>query len=104
MTKLLTIVAPILIFIGVIYGATVGMNIVSANTPIHPENPENKYPVIYGQSVVVHNNHYDIAYDGKTCFQWVTESMPVVILNPNTVTFTSYIDDMDVTHIIACEQ
>ncbi len=103
MIKLLTIITTILIFVGIVYGVAVGVNIASAS------NPENKYPIVWGNSIVADNQYhqngnYDINYDGDTCFRWVTESMPVVVASPRIITFTPYIDDIDITHIISCEQ
>ena len=33
-------------------------------------------------SLTVTGTHYDIHYDGATCFQWVDASRPSVVLNP----------------------
>ena len=78
------------------------------------ENPNNNYPTIYGQSIVAENHYsilnqhgtpgnYDISYDGNTCFRWLSDSQPVVVADPDIITYTTPVDDFDLVHIIACE-
>ena len=108
----------VLLLVGMVYGAAVGINIAyadgelsdSASAPnVHDvHNPSNAYNIIYGQSIIAdnfyhHNGNYDIQYDGNTCMRWLTDSMPVVIANPSIITYTTPIDDFDLVHIIACE-
>ena len=99
-----------LAIIGLLYLAAVGINIASADTPpaeqqiVTLENPDNLYPTIKGTSVVAGNGHYDVAYDGNTCFQWITDWMPVVVENPSIITYTTPVDDFDLIYIIACEE
>ena len=79
------------------------------------DNPSNAYPTIYGQSMVAENyyvlvneygtpGNYDISYDGNTCFRWFTSFTPVVVVDPNVITYTTPVDDFDLVHIIACER
>ena len=99
-----------LAIIGLLYLAAVGINIASADTPPaeqqkeYLENPANVYPIVYGTAVVARNGHYDVAYDGNTCFQWITDWMPVVVENPSIITYTTPVDDFDLIYIIACEE
>jgi len=51
--------------------------------------------------ITVTNNHYDIHYDGNTCFQWLADWHPVVVLHP-IVIYNTPIDDFDLIQIIAC--
>jgi len=78
------------------------------------ENPANTHSVIYGSSIVAENHYvlvnaygtpgnYDISYDGDTCFRWISSSRPVVVSNPQIITYTTPVDDFDLVHIIACE-
>lgn len=55
---------------------------------------------IYGRLAVT-NNHYDINYDGETCFQWLTDWHPAVVLHP-IVIYSTPLDDFDLIQIIAC--
>ena len=98
-----------LAIIGLLYLAAVGINIASADTPpaeqriAYLENTATEYPIVHGTAVVARNGHYDVAYDGNTCFQWITEWMPVVVENPSIITYTTPVDDFDLVNIIACE-
>ena len=60
-------------------------------------------------NMIAKNNHYDIHYDGNTCFQWqvqyrmgVREIIPVTIHNP-AITVANYpINDFDLINIQEC--
>lgn len=114
----------VLLLVGMVYGAAVGINIASADDGIHnptswvyssapnnvhyAHNPSNAHNIIYGKSIIAdnfyhHNGNYDIQYDGNTCMRWLTDSYPVVIANPSIITYSNPIDDFDVLNIIACE-
>jgi len=71
-------------------------------------NPENKYTVIHGTSIIAdnfyrQNGNYDIQYDGETCLRWLRNDMPVVVSHPRIITYTTPVDDFDLIYIIACE-
>ena len=114
----------VLLLVGIVYGAAVGINIVHSDDGVHnpiswvysstPNNvhyahhPSNAHDIIYGSSIIAdnfyhHNGNYDIQYDGNTCFRWLTVSMPVVVANPTIITYSDPIDDFDLLNIIACE-
>ena len=108
--KALVIITAIMVLVGIVYGTAVGINIASADTmppaeqqKVTLENPDNLYPTIYGTAVVARNGHYDVHHDGNTCFQWVTDWMPVVVTSPSIITYTTPVDDFDLISIIACE-
>ena len=72
------------------------------------------YPITYGESIVSENyyvlvnetgtpGNYDVHFDGVTCFRWISDSLPVVVLHPRIITYTDPIDDFDLINIIACE-
>ena len=100
----------ILVLVGIVYAAVVGINIAYADddTQNYRTNPSNAHDIIYGKSIIAdnfyhHNGNYDIQYDGNTCMRWLTDSYPVVIANPSIVTYSDPIDDFDLLNIIACE-
>ena len=99
-----------LAIIGLLYLAAVGINIASADTPpaeqriAYLENTATEYPIVHGTAVVARNGHYDIHYDGNTCFQWILKDIPVVVENPSIITYTTPVDDFDLIYIIACEE
>lgn len=110
MIKLIVICTAILTLVGIIYGVAVGVNIAhadEANThSLH--NPSNAHEVIYGQSIIAdnfysQNGNYDIQFDGTTCMRWLTDSYPVVVANPATITYSDPIGDFDLLNIISCE-
>ena len=108
--KALVIITAIIALVGIVYGTAVGINIASADTmppaeqqKVTLENPDNLSPTIYGTAVVARNGHYDVHHDGNTCFQWVTDWMPVVVTSPSIITYTTPVDDFDLISIIACE-
>ncbi len=53
------------------------------------------------ERLTVTNNHYDIHYDGETCFQWLTDWHPAVVLHP-IIIYSTPIDDFDLIQILAC--
>ena len=100
----------VLLLVGIVYAAVVGINIAYADddTQNYRTNPSNAHDIIYGNSIIAdnfyhHNGNYDIQYDGNTCMRWLTSSMPVVIPNPSIITYSDPIDDFDLLNIIACE-
>ena len=124
MIKLVVIFTAILTLVGILYGVAVGVNIVHADDGIHnptswvyssapnnvyyAHNPSNAHEIIYGKSIIAddfysQNGNYDIQFDGDTCMRWLTDSYPVVIANPTTITYSDPIDDFDLLNIIACE-
>jgi len=56
--------------------------------------------------VVAKNHHYDIHYDGQTCFQWGKEQdgslVPYVVFNPVISIVQTPLDEMDLIQIIEC--
>ncbi len=111
MLKTALVVTITSLIIGLLYLAAIGVNVASADTMppaeqqiVTLENPDNLDPTIKGTSVVARNGHYDVAYDGNTCFQWITDWMPVVVENPSIITYTTPVDDFDLIYIIACEE
>ena len=122
--KTIVTVVALLTLVGIVYGVAVGINIASADDGIHnpiswvyssepnhvyvAHNPSNAHDIIYGKSIIAdnfysHNDNYDIQYDGNTCMRWLTDSYPVVIANPTTITYSDPIGDFDILNIIACE-
>ena len=56
-------------------------------------------------NMVVNDNHWDIHYDGKTCFQWQLhegEPIPTVVNNPIATVREIPIDDFDFIQIQEC--
>jgi|TARA_R110002033_G_C3752385_1_gene226331 hypothetical protein len=103
MIKIIVIFTAILTLVAIVYGVAVGVNIVQAE-----EETVHVHEVIYGQSIIADNHYsqngnYDIHYDGQTCFRWINDRMPVVVLNPSVVTYSNPIDDSSLLNIIACE-
>jgi len=108
MVRTLVIASATLAIMGLVYLAAIGVNVASADTDY------TSFPVIYGSSIVAENHYvlvnaygtpgnYDISYDGDTCFRWISSSRPVVVSNPQIITYTTPVDDFDLVHIIACE-
>ena len=102
MIRTLVIASATLAIMGLVYLAAIGVNVASADTDY------TSFPVIAGTSIVADNHYsqngnYDIHYDGQTCFRWINDRMPVVVSNPQTITYTTPVDDFDLVHIIACE-
>ena len=82
----------------IILASTLMISVVSADTP----------SMLYGKSVVADNHYqqngnYDIHYNGYNCFRWISATLPVTVINPDTITYTDYYDDEDITQIISCE-
>jgi len=107
MSKTIRILTAVWLFIALVYCVALGTNSVHADRFI-PENPTNKFPMVYEQSIIAdnyyrNNGNYDISYDGKTCFRWASQTHPVVIENPKIITYQIPIDDFDEINIISCE-
>ena len=56
--------------------------------------------------LVAKNHHYDIHYDGKTCFQWGKAEdgslVPYIVFNPVISIVQEPFDEMDLIQIIEC--
>ena len=97
-----------LAIIGLLYLAAVGINIncVQADNSVPPavqQEIADSDPALYVTSVAIRNNHFDIHYDGSTCFQWYTATLPLTVQHPSLITYTTPVDDFDLVNIIACE-
>ena len=56
-------------------------------------------------NMIVDDNHWDIHYDGNTCFQWqiqLGEPIPTVVNNPIATVRIFPIDDFDLIQIQEC--
>ena len=113
MVRNLVLVSLLLVAIGLVYLAAIGLagavEVASADGNVHEyHNPSNAHEINYVYSIVAsnyyhQNGNYDIQYDGNTCMHWLTDWFPAVVAYPNIITYTDYIDDFDLIEIIACE-
>ena len=66
----------------------------------HVEHRGEGIPIVDQPYISISNNHYDIHYDGNTCFQWATRELIVIVQNP-IVTYDYPIGGFN---ILSCEE